>query len=389
MSNSEQDGTVGSPAHGVTRPHVLLSVAVSVDGYIDDASGDRLRLSDAADFDRVDQVRADSDAILIGAETLRRDNPRLLVDSAERRAARIAAGKPEFPLKITVTAGGELDPELRFWHHGGDKLVYTTEAGAKRLADSLSGLAEVVSLGTELDFGVLLDELGRRGIARLMVEGGTRIHTTFLAADLADELHLAVAPLLVGDPAAPRFLDAASFPGTPHRRMRLADVSQVGDIAVLRYLPKSAGRTDQDFMRRAIELARLCPPSETAFSVGAVIVADGVEIATGYSRETDAKVHAEESALNKLDADDPRLARATIYTTLEPCSQRGTASRLPCTDRILRAGIPRVVLAWREPATFVTNCVGVEKLREHGVEVVELTELAEAAMAMNRHLELS
>ncbi|WP_405159725.1 dihydrofolate reductase family protein [Nocardia sp. NBC_01499] len=375
----------------VTRPYVLLSVAVSIDGYIDDASPERLRLSGAADFDRVDQVRADSDAILIGAETLRRDNPRLLVDSADRRAARIAAGKPEFPLKITVTASGDLDPELRFWHHGGAKLVYTTDAGAKRIADSLSGLAEVASLGTELDFGALLDDLGRRGIARLMVEGGTRIHTTFLAADLADELHMAVAPLLVGDAAAPRFLDAASYPDAPHRRMHLADVAQVGDVAVLRYLPKPKGKADKDirFMRRAIELARLCPPSETAFSVGAVIVVDGVEIATGYSRETDAKVHAEESALNKLDADDPRLALATIYSTLEPCSQRGTATRLPCTDRILRAGIPRVVLAWREPATFVTNCVGVEKLRQHGVEVVELAELATAAMSMNRHLDLS
>ncbi|MFI6170873.1 dihydrofolate reductase family protein [Nocardia sp. NPDC051052] len=374
----------------MTRPHVLLSVAMSVDGYIDDASSERLRLSDAADFDRVDQVRADSDAILIGAETLRRDNPRLLVDSADRRAGRMAAGKPEFPLKITVTASGELTPDLRFWHHGGDKLVYTTEAGAIGL-DSLAGLAEVVSLGTELDFGVLLDDLARRGIARLMVEGGTRIHTAFLAADLADELHLAVAPLLVGDPAAPRFLDAASFPGAPHRRMHLADVAQVGDIAVLRYLPKPEGKAAQDirFMRRAIELARRCPPSATAFSVGAVLVADGVEIATGYSRETDAKVHAEESALNKLDAQDPRLARATMYTTLEPCSQRATAPRLPCTDRILRAGIPRVVLAWREPATFVTNCVGVEKLRQQGVEVVELAELAADAMSMNRHLELS
>ncbi len=141
-------------------------------------------------------------------------------------------------------------------------------------------------------------------------------------------------------------------------------------------------------MRRAIELARKCPPSETAFSVGAVLVVDGVEIATGFSRETDAKVHAEESALNKLDPDDPRLATATIYSTLEPCSQRATASRPPCTDRILRAGIPRVVVAWREPATFVTNCVGVEKLRQHGVEVLELPELAAEAMSMNRHLDL-
>ncbi|MEV0298399.1 deaminase [Nocardia sp. NPDC050710] len=146
---------------------------------------------------------------------------------------------------------------------------------------------------------------------------------------------------------------------------------------------------DRQFMLRAIDLARRCPPSPTAFSVGAVVVADGVEISTGYSRETDEKVHAEESALNKLDADDPRLTSATIYSTLEPCSQRATATRLPCTDRILAAGIARVVIAWREPTTFVTNCVGVEKLRQHGVTVLELPELAAEAMSMNRHLDLS
>ncbi|MBF6460188.1 dCMP deaminase [Nocardia puris] len=142
-------------------------------------------------------------------------------------------------------------------------------------------------------------------------------------------------------------------------------------------------------MNRAIELARLCPEVEGAFSVGAVIVADGEEISTGYSRETDSKVHAEEAALDKLAADDPRLARATIYSTLEPCSERATKSRIPCTDRILAAGIPRVVIAWREPATFVEDCVGVEKLRQEGVVVVELPQLAEAAMSMNRHLDLS
>ncbi|WP_324196557.1 deaminase [Nocardia puris] len=150
--------------------------------------------------------------------------------------------------------------------------------------------------------------------------------------------------------------------------------------------------TDLDhshWMNRAIELARLCPEVEGAFSVGAVIVADGEEISTGYSRETDSKVHAEEAALDKLAADDPRLARATIYSTLEPCSERATKSRIPCTDRILAAGIPRVVIAWREPATFVEDCVGVEKLRQEGVVVVELPQLAEAAMSMNRHLDLS
>ncbi|WP_330251484.1 dihydrofolate reductase family protein [Nocardia sp. NBC_00565] len=219
------------------RPYVLLSVAVSVDGYIDDASPQRLLLSNEADFDRVDAVRADSDAILIGAETLRRDNPRLLVSSAERRAARLAAGKPEYPLKVTVSARGDLDPELRFWHHGGDKLVYTTNTGAAKLGDRLAGLAEVVSLGGDIDLGALLDDLGRRGIARMMVEGGTRMHTEFLSADLADELQMAVAPILVGHAAAPRFLGPAEFPS---RRMRLADVTRIGDVALLRYLPQES-----------------------------------------------------------------------------------------------------------------------------------------------------
>ncbi|WP_063128705.1 deaminase [Nocardia fusca] len=143
------------------------------------------------------------------------------------------------------------------------------------------------------------------------------------------------------------------------------------------------------WMNRAITLAGLCPVVEGAFSVGAVIVADGEEIATGYSRETDPKIHAEEAALDKLDPADPRLSRATIYSTLEPCSERATKSRLPCTDRILAARIPEVVIAWREPSTFVEDCVGVEKLQQQGVKVVELPELAEAAMAMNQHLDLS
>lgn len=218
------------------RPWVLLSVAASLDGYIDDASAQRLLLSNSADFDQVDQVRAESDAILIGAQTLRADNPRLLVNSAERRADRVSAGKPEYPVKITVTASGELDPELRFWHTGGDKLVYTSDAGAATLVDRLAGLAEVVALGPELALSALLDDLGERGIHRLMVEGGTGMHTGFLAADLVDEIRLAIAPILVGDPAAPRFVGPAQFPGGAQRRLRLAGVEQLGDVAVLKYL---------------------------------------------------------------------------------------------------------------------------------------------------------
>jgi diaminohydroxyphosphoribosylaminopyrimidine deaminase/5-amino-6-(5-phosphoribosylamino)uracil reductase len=143
---------------------------------------------------------------------------------------------------------------------------------------------------------------------------------------------------------------------------------------------------DLRWMRQAIDLSRKCPPSNTAFSVGAIIVdAAGEAIATGYSRETDAHVHAEESALSKLAPDDPRLATATIYSTLEPCTERKSRP-VPCTDLILRAGIPRVVIAWREPDLFVSNCSGAETLRSSGVDLCELSELAEESAIVNSHL---
>jgi riboflavin-specific deaminase-like protein len=221
-----------------TRPYVLLSVATSIDGYIDDTSPNRLLLSNGEDFDRVDQVRAESDAILIGAGTMRADNPRLLVNSEERRAARVAAGKPAYPLKVTISASGDLDPELKFWHHGDGKVAYTTDAGAEKLRERLAGLADVVSLGETVDFGRLLDDLGERGVKQLMVEGGGSIHTAFLSQGLADEVHLAVAPLLVGQADAPQFLSPAKYPGGTTSRMRLLEARMIGDVVLLRYAPK-------------------------------------------------------------------------------------------------------------------------------------------------------
>lgn len=143
---------------------------------------------------------------------------------------------------------------------------------------------------------------------------------------------------------------------------------------------------DRAWLALACELAALCPPSTTAFSVGAVIVAaDGTELARGYSREDNPLDHAEEAALAKLPAGDPRLGSATIYSSLEPCAKR--ASRpLTCAQLIRNAGIRRVVTAWREPDTFVLGADGTELLQDAGVTVVELPELADAAQTPNRHL---
>jgi riboflavin-specific deaminase-like protein len=221
-----------------TRPYVLLSVATSVDGFLDDTSAERLLLSNAEDFDRVDEVRASCDAILIGANTMRRDNPRLQINSPDRRAERCERGLPECPLKVTVTASGDLDADLKFWHHGGHKLVFTIDDAVEKVSATLGGLADVVSTGPTLDWGAMLDELGRRGVRRLMVEGGGTIHTQLIAQDLADELHLAIAPLIVGQSDAPKFLRTADYPGGSTARMRLLEARSIGDVVLLRYAPK-------------------------------------------------------------------------------------------------------------------------------------------------------
>ncbi|MEU0443000.1 dihydrofolate reductase family protein [Streptomyces sp. NPDC006186] len=373
-------------------PYVLLSAAVSLDGCLDDTGPERLLLSSPADFDRVDEVRAASDAILIGAGTIRADNPRLLVNSEKRRAARVAAGRPEYPLKVAVSASGDLDPTANFWHTGGDKILCTTDRGAARAsALGITQHATVVPLGPHLNWPDLLEHLhDTRGVRRLMVEGGGTIHTQLLQQELADELHLVLAPLLVGDPKAPRLFG----PGTYQTgRLRLLETRRIEDVVLTRYVPTAPGTgarvtpADRHWLALACDLAAQCPPSDTAFSVGAVVVAaDGTELARGHSREGgDPVVHAEEAALAKITPSDPRLPTATIYSSLEPCAHRASRPH-PCARLILTSGIRRVVTAWREPDTFVQSADGTGTLTAQGAQVLVLPQYEERAKAPNGHL---
>lgn len=220
----------------VARPYVLLSCGMSIDGYVDDVAAERLLLSNDADFDRVDQERAGCDAILVGAATVRSDDPRLLVRSAARRAQRVARGQPPSPVKVTVTNSCDLDPAARFFALGDvDKLVYCATGTCAQARAKLGAVATVVDGGDPLDLYQVTADLHGRGVRRLMVEGGGTMHTQFLAAGLADELQLVVAPFFVGDSRAPRFVHDGDFPWGPSRRATLAEVRQIGDVVLLRY----------------------------------------------------------------------------------------------------------------------------------------------------------
>lgn len=219
------------------RPYVLLSCAMSLDGYIDDSSPERLVLSNQEDLDRVDEVRASVDAILVGAGTVRADNPQLLVRSPERRQLRALEGKPADPVKVVVTNSGKLDPAARLFTTGdAAKLVYCPSHVVQDLARQLGQVATVVGLDDPVQLKAVLHDLAGRGMQRLLVEGGSHVHTELLSRSLADELQLVVAPFFVGDATAPRFVLPARFAHGPTNPLHLAEARPIGDAVLLRYL---------------------------------------------------------------------------------------------------------------------------------------------------------
>jgi 5-amino-6-(5-phosphoribosylamino)uracil reductase len=218
---------------------------MSIDGYLDSATDERLLLSNEADLDRVDAVRASCDAILVGAATVRNDNPRLLVRSRARRDERVARGLPPSPTKVTVTCRAKLDPCANFFATGEtDNLVYCASETVTEARDRLESVATVVDGGQTVSMRRVSEDLYTRGVRRLMVEGGGTMHTQFLTDDLADELHLVIAPFFVGDSLAQRFVGEGRFPWNQNRRATLAEVRAIDDVVLLRYALSTRFRMD-------------------------------------------------------------------------------------------------------------------------------------------------
>ena len=139
-------------------------------------------------------------------------------------------------MKVTVTRRAALDARADFFEVGNtEKLVYCASPWAADARNRLGPVATVVDAGDTVEMRTLSTDLARRGVDRLMVEGGGLVHTQFLTDDIVDELQLTVAPVFVGDSEAPRFVRDGIFPWNPTRRAELFDVQKLGDVVLLRY----------------------------------------------------------------------------------------------------------------------------------------------------------
>ena len=227
------------------RPYTLLSCSVSIDGYIGSAAS-RLLLSNDADFDRVDAVRASCDAILVGAATVRTDNPRLLVRSQARRDERTARGLAPSPMKVTVTRPGGARRARRLLHDRGrrEARLLREPARRRRPRATRTGRDRRRRRATPWRCAGSARTSPARGVRAAHGRGRRNVHTQFLTDDLVDELQLVVAPVFVGDSQAPRFVRDGFFPWNPARRATLADVRQIGDVVLLRYALSSRFEDD-------------------------------------------------------------------------------------------------------------------------------------------------
>lgn len=219
------------------RPYVLLKCAISLDGCLDNTSNQRLILSNQEDFERVDLERAACDAILVGAETVRKDNPSLRVKDKKLRKQREKKGLPSDPIKVTLTASGHLNPDSKFFSTGpGEKRVYCLPEVEVMLRNQLLERASVIALQHTSTLETLLADLRQTGVKRLLVEGGGKLLTQFLCAGVFDELQVSIAPFFVGEAMAPRMTRAGNFLNSASNPLILEKMEKLGAMVLLTYL---------------------------------------------------------------------------------------------------------------------------------------------------------
>ena len=222
----------------MSRPFVYVNMAATADGKITSAAREYPRFTSDHDRTTMDRLRAEADALLVGARTLRADNPSFRVRTREMRDYRDSLGKPPGLLRVAVSASLELGPASRFFDgpDDGAKIIATVEdAPAERRAD-LADRAEIWNCGrAEVDLDRLLRRLAARGVERLLVEGGGELNWALVRRDLVDEIYVTIAPALLGGREAPTLLEGPGFSMEEQRRLRLVELNREGDELYCRY----------------------------------------------------------------------------------------------------------------------------------------------------------
>ncbi len=219
------------------KPFVFINCAVSADGKISTIERRQIKISNDLDKERVDKLRAGSDAILVGMNTVVRDDPKLTVKSEKLRKERIKKGLPENPIKIAVGNLNRMKLNSDFLDYGNaKKIIFTTEKSDKRKAGKVRKKSEVYVLGeSKVNLHRMIEILYEQGVRKLMVEGGGMINFELLKEGLIDEIYIAVAPKIFGGKNAPTLADGEGFEADEILNLKFLGLEKLGGVVVLRY----------------------------------------------------------------------------------------------------------------------------------------------------------
>ena len=218
------------------RPYVILNVAVTADGKTDTVARQGATISSAQDAERVDRLRAASDAIMVGGRTLLGDDPRLVVKAEALRAERRARGVPENPIKVGVITRANLKLDSRFLTVGPAQImIFTTHQTDQAQIDKLReyGVQVTVTSEQRIDLRAVLAALKRAGVHRLLVEGGGTLNAELLRLELVDEIYLYMAPLIFSGATAPTLADGVGWSRVDATHLELRGVDLLPDHGIL------------------------------------------------------------------------------------------------------------------------------------------------------------
>lgn len=219
------------------RPYILLNYALSLDGKLSTEQRDPVRFTSRIDRGLMDEIRADADAVLIGAGTLRAEDPPVRIKTARRRDERRRLGKPPHPVSVILSRSMQLPRAGRYWEDDQvERVIATTEQAKDEQVLAFKDLAEVIRAGrTSVDLHEFCRMLADRGIGRLLVEGGGEVNMAFWEAGLLDEVYLTLCPVVIGGSTAPTAADGRGFTSDGLRKLRLVETRRVGQELFLRY----------------------------------------------------------------------------------------------------------------------------------------------------------
>jgi riboflavin-specific deaminase-like protein len=222
------------------RPFVFVNMAMTVDGKITSTAREYPTFSSPHDRKMMSHLRAQADAVIMGAGTLRADDPPLHIRDPEALAARARAGKPAELWHIVVSRSLDVDPHANFFKNpAARRILVSVENAPDAAVRAFDGKAEVWQHGRDrVDLPAFLQRLNESGVQRLLLEGGAELNWEFLSQDLIDELHVTIAPALLGGTGAPTAIGGAGLSMAQQRRLRLIGIKQVEDELYCHYAVK-------------------------------------------------------------------------------------------------------------------------------------------------------